>query len=218
MTVIATRLTVSADGVVSSATPLPAGEHEAMVTLSTVAHRPVWPGRPFTMEHFPVRDDPWDNRRSLGRQDCMTKMDAEPAFVDTNVLVYASRASSIFHARARGALERARQDRRALWISRQIIWEYLAVVTRPQANQDALPMAEALHDATEIARDFNIAEDGETVFEELRRLLLRIPVAGKQVHDANVAATMLAHNLARLITFKGAAFARFSAIVELVSP
>ena len=68
MTVITTRITVAPDGTVSTATPLPAGEYEAALTTAASAPLP-WPGRPFTMEGFPVHDEPWDDSISLRRED-----------------------------------------------------------------------------------------------------------------------------------------------------
>ena len=65
MTVITTRITVSPDGTVSTATPLPAGEYEAAIT---VAGSPP-PGKPFTMDGFPVHDMGWDDSISLRRED-----------------------------------------------------------------------------------------------------------------------------------------------------
>ena len=41
---------------------------------------------------------------------------------------------------------------------------------------------------------------------------------GKQVHDANLVATMLAHGIRRLLTFNLADFQRFAGLVELVAP
>jgi len=58
-------------------------------------------------------------------------MAADPAFVDTNVLVYASQTQSAFHDKATAVLDRARREQKELWISRQILREYLATVTRP---------------------------------------------------------------------------------------
>ncbi len=145
-------------------------------------------------------------------------MAADPAFVDTNVLVYASQTPSAFHPRASAALRQARQESRALWISRQVLREYLATVTRPQREQVPLTMTEALTDVGKLERDFNVAEDGPGVFEELRRLLGRVQVAGKQVHDANIAATMVACGITRLLTFNVADFRRFQPSIELVEP
>ena len=67
MTVITTRITVSPDGAISTATPLPAGEYEAAITLAVAPLR--HPGKPFTMEDFPIHDEPWDNSISLRRED-----------------------------------------------------------------------------------------------------------------------------------------------------
>jgi hypothetical protein len=66
MTVITTRLIVRPDGSISAAAPLPAGEHAATIT---VAESPQRPGKPFTMEHFPMHDGPWDDSVSLRRED-----------------------------------------------------------------------------------------------------------------------------------------------------
>ena len=145
-------------------------------------------------------------------------MAADPTFVDTNVLVYASQKRSAFHVRALACLQEARGERRALWISRQVWREYLATVTRAQRDQAPLPMAEAIADVERFEQDFNVAEDGPEVFAELRRLLIRVPIAGKQVHDANILATMLAHGITRLLTFNAADFRRFGSLIELVPP
>jgi predicted nucleic acid-binding protein len=43
-------------------------------------------------------------------------------------------------------------------------------------------------------------------------------VGGRQVHDANIVATMLAHGETRLLTFNEADFRRFSSVIEIVAP
>ncbi len=43
-------------------------------------------------------------------------------------------------------------------------------------------------------------------------------MGGKQVHDANIAATMLAHGITRLLTFNVADFQRFAGLIELIAP
>jgi len=79
-------------------------------------------------------------------------------------------------------------------------------------------MADALADVGRLGRVLNIAEDGPEVFSELCFLLGRIPVTGKQVHDANIAATMLTHGETRLLTFNAADFRRFGSLIEVVVP
>ncbi len=65
MTVITTRITVSPDGAISTATPLPAGEYIASITMAGSLP----PGKPFTMDNFPVHDMGWDDSISLRRED-----------------------------------------------------------------------------------------------------------------------------------------------------
>lgn len=67
MTVITTRLTVSPDGTVSLADPLPAGEHIAAVTLAEP--RPPLPRNRFSVKDLPRHDLPWDGSISLRRED-----------------------------------------------------------------------------------------------------------------------------------------------------
>ena len=148
----------------------------------------------------------------------MATMAAESAFIDTNVLVYASQRTSAYHQRGIVCLRVAAQGGQELWISRQILREYLATVSRPQRDHPALPMHEAMADVERFERDFNIAEDGPGVFARLRCLLASVPTAGKQVHDANIAATMLGHGLTRLLTFNAADFRRFEPQIEVVVP
>ena len=57
---------------------------------------------------------------------------ADPVFVDTNVLVYANTVRSPLHIRAQLALQDLSASAIPLWISRQILREYLATLSRPQ--------------------------------------------------------------------------------------
>jgi predicted nucleic acid-binding protein len=139
-------------------------------------------------------------------------------FVDTNVLVQARFAPAPFHARARLALEAGLRGREPLRASRQVLREYLAVVTRPQTWAVPLPAAESLSDLERLERDYAILEDGPAVTRELAALCRAVPLGGRQVHDANIVATMLAHGERRLLTFNLADFARFRPRIELVAP
>jgi predicted nucleic acid-binding protein len=65
------------------------------------------------------------------------------SFVDTNVLVYATATSAPFRDRARAALVRLAADEQ-LSVSRQILREYVAVMTRPQTWGRALSLAESM--------------------------------------------------------------------------
>ncbi len=114
------------------------------------------------------------------------------SFIDTNVLVYATAQGSPFHDRARAALARMAAEE-PLTLSRQILREYIAVMTRQQIWGKALTLAEAIADAAAFAQHFIITEDGPAVWDQLIELGPGYSFGDRQVHDANVVATMLAH-------------------------
>lgn len=135
-------------------------------------------------------------------------------FVDTNVLVYANVAEAPLHAQALGALTRARESGRTLWISRQVLREYLTTLTRPQAFA-AVPRATVLEQVQLFVERFEVADDTAAITEQLCRLMTEIPVGGKQVHDANIVATMLVYGIPAVLTHNGQDFARFGQRVRV---
>jgi len=138
-------------------------------------------------------------------------------FIDTNVLVYAAADGAPVLDRARAALARAAADG-AVMISRQILREYLSVMTRQQIWGKPLSLAQAVADTAAFVREFTVLEDGPLVWDRLVMLSRRYSFAGRQVHDANIVATMLAHGERRLLTFNGADFRRFARLIEVVAP
>ncbi len=137
-------------------------------------------------------------------------------FIDTNVLVKSRIPGAPDHDVARTSLERAFRDTEQLRISRQVIREYLAVVTRPQTWPVSITHEEALDDVSRLADIFEILEDGPVVTEFLVALCREIPTGGRQIHDANIVATMLARGERRLLTFNTADFRRYGDRIELV--
>lgn len=65
MTVITARIQIAEDGTITGRAPrgVPAGEHMAAITVAAPL------GKPFTMEDFPLHDEPWDGSISLRRED-----------------------------------------------------------------------------------------------------------------------------------------------------
>lgn len=69
MTVITTRIIISSDGTISTATPLPAGEYVASIELREPPARQL-PTLPFDVDTLPVHDlGPWPEGLSLRRED-----------------------------------------------------------------------------------------------------------------------------------------------------
>ena len=137
-------------------------------------------------------------------------------FIDTNVFVSSRIPHAPGHNIARARLERALEDRQPLRTSRQVVREYLSVVTRPQTCPIAITRQNALDDANRLVSNFEILEDGPLVTESLIALCREVSVGGRQIHDANIVATMLAHGERRLLTFNTSDFRRYGDRIELV--
>lgn len=136
-------------------------------------------------------------------------------FFDTNVLVRARFEAAPGHRLARRQMSEIGGTDEPLRISRQVIREYLATVTRPQSWSVQIPMNEALEHVVRLEEVFGILEDGPRVTDALAALCRTVPVAGRQVHDANIVATMLARGERRLLTFNGRDFRRYGNRIEL---
>ena len=137
-------------------------------------------------------------------------------FIDTNVFVRARMEGAPGHHAARSRLKHAMGAGERISISRQVIREYLAVVTRGQDWSPPLPLGDALDSVHWMASTFVILEDGPEVTEALIALCREVPVGGRQIHDANIVATMVANREFRLLTFNPADFRRYGARVTLV--
>jgi predicted nucleic acid-binding protein len=140
---------------------------------------------------------------------------ADPVFIDANVLVFANTATALLHAEAQAALQSFATSGAEMWISRQILREYLATLSGPQTFSSPVPAVTLIADVTRFQSQFLIAEDGPSVTANLLGLLGSIAVGGKQIHDANIVATMQARGLRRLLTHNTTDFARFGAIIQV---
>ena len=137
-------------------------------------------------------------------------------FIDTNVLVAVRFVTAPDHGTALTGLNRAGESTEPLYISRQIVREYLATVTRPQSWSTPLPMTDALEDVARLISSFEVLEDGPRVMDMLTALCRAVPVAGRQIHDGNIVATMMAYGERRLLTFNRGDFRRYGERLELV--
>jgi predicted nucleic acid-binding protein len=138
-------------------------------------------------------------------------------FVDTNIIVYASEPDSPFHERARAAVLRLDADGRDLWISRQIVREYLSAMTRGGRNADASERRMLIEDARTLLQDFNLAEETDRTTQILLSILESRPVCGVRIHDANIVATMLACGIRSLLTENTGDFSPFGDLIELIN-
>ena len=136
-------------------------------------------------------------------------------FVDTNVLVFATVTRAPLHQTAEAVLERLNATGATLSISRQVIREFLAVLTRPGTYHRPTSADEAVAAARDLEAKFTVLEDGPAVTDRLLALVRQVPTGGRQVHDANIVATMLVHGVRRLLTHNVGDFTRFSGLIDV---
>jgi predicted nucleic acid-binding protein len=140
----------------------------------------------------------------------------DAVFLDTNILVYASIPESPLHLVALNAIQDREQAGSELWLSRQVLREYLATLTRPQAFTEPIPIATLVAEIRFFANRFRVAEDSPQVTERLLTLMEQVPIGGRQVHDANIVATMQAYGIGQLLTHNIADFNRFSELITVL--
>ncbi len=61
----------------------------------------------------------------------------------------------------------------------------------------------------------NLLPDIEIVYNEWRRIVVKLSVSGVQVHDARLAASIYAHGISHILTLNVADFSRFDGITPV---
>jgi predicted nucleic acid-binding protein len=119
----------------------------------------------------------------------------DACFIDTNLLVYAAIAESPLHGPARRILANLEENEVILWISRQVLREYLAILTRPQTFVPPVSIKTLELHVRNFQQRYRVADENSDVTQQLLYLLNTVQVGGKQIHDANIVATMLVYNI-----------------------
>lgn len=145
----------------------------------------------------------------------MAMMDAK-AFVDTNVLLRSLLSEMNLHPEANALVKRMWSEGVELWVSGQVLREFVVQATHPKTLKVPLTIEEIIQEVNQINRLFQVADETAAVREKLLELLQTYPTQGKQVHDANIIATMLANGIDTLLTGNIDDFKRFSDKIRLI--
>lgn len=147
----------------------------------------------------------------------MATPDVDRAVLDTNVLLGATDEARQEHEQAVTALNVWPASGLVLYTSGQILREYLVVATRP-VDRNGLGMArpDAIANIRALRTRLNLLAEDVKVSDRLLQLLDEVDCSGKQIHDANVVATMLVHGIDTVITSNIGDFARFGNYVHAV--
>ena len=123
--------------------------------------------------------------------------------VDTNVLVYAADRDSPYHGPSVALLQRLREDPSAWYLTWNIVYEFVRVVTHPKVMRqpwsverawtfiDALLAAPSLGMLIHTERHSAVAS---SIWKDLPHL------SGNLVHDAHTAVLMKEHGIRRIYT------------------
>lgn len=142
---------------------------------------------------------------------------ADRVVLDTNVLLAASDQGRREHTDAVEAINDWPAAGLVLYTNGQILREYLAVATRP-VDRNGLGMArrDAVANVRALRARLNLLAEDVKVSDRLLQLLDGVDCVGKQVHDANIVATMLVHGVDTLVTINVEDFARFEGHVRVI--
>jgi toxin-antitoxin system PIN domain toxin len=120
--------------------------------------------------------------------------------VDTNLLVYAHRRDSEWHARAAEMVRELAEGRDAWAIPWPCIHEFLAVVTHHRIYDPPSEMVAALNQvaAWMESPSLTLLAEGPGYADHLAKLLEISKVRGARVHDARIAALCVYHGVREL--------------------
>ncbi len=140
------------------------------------------------------------------------------AFVDTNILLRAIIPQMDQHGVSESLIQQMWENDVELWISRQVIREYLVQATHPKSFQPVLTIDQVLSQMDVVTSLFQVADETSEVTTTLFELIRKYGVRGKQTHDTSLVATMVVYQIDTLLTLNVKDFVRFQDKIKLVSP
>lgn len=131
--------------------------------------------------------------------------------IDTNVLLGFSYPTDPRHQIVRAAVRGLLADGHQLQTTLQNLAEFWNVSTRP-ADRNGFGHTPSETDVLlqRIEQLFPLLLDPPDVYAKWRQLVVKYEVSGVQVHDARLAAAMMAHNVTYILTFNIGDFIRYA--------
>lgn len=140
---------------------------------------------------------------------------ADKAFVDTGILLRAIFVNMERHKESRNILDPLIYDEEEgkieLWISGQVVREFITQAanrTQPATTRQALETIEFL------LPSFQVAVETQATQTQFRQLLRDYVVPRNAVHDTNIVATMLSHDIRTIYTLDSH-FTQFSGLIHV---
>ena len=139
--------------------------------------------------------------------------------VDANVLAIAADRTDPGHEACRLQLDAWRTQPGLWYLTWPIVFEFLTLTTHPSIYRQPWTVEAAWNyvEAVLAAPSLSMISAGERHQEILDRLLVDLPdLRGSQMHETQIAATMLEHGVRRIVT-RDTAFHRFP-MLDVVDP
>ena len=138
--------------------------------------------------------------------------------LDVNILLYASDASSAFHAEALDLLRSVALGDEVCYLPWPTVMGYLRIATHPRIFAKPLSPTEAQGNVDRLMERPHVRCVGETegFWEVYRNLTRDVPARGNLVPDAHIAAILKQHGIRRLYT-RDRDFSRF-AFLHVIDP
>ena len=120
--------------------------------------------------------------------------------LDTNLLVYAHREDSEFHAAAKEEVDSLRHQSAPWAVPWPCVHEFIGIVTHPGIYKPASTLAEALGflDTLFASPQLHLLSESSGYFEKLREVATAARLKGPRIHDARIAALCLHHGVSEL--------------------
>jgi len=140
-------------------------------------------------------------------------------FLDTNVFVARSDTDRAEHQAACDILDTWPTQGTTLYSSDQVFREYLVVATRPPAvNGLGLSMDDAQANVSQFMGRVTVLRSTAQTWTTLEALLRAHAIAGRRVHDANIAATAISHGISDVVTYDTDGFAGLPVTIVPLAP
>jgi uncharacterized protein len=120
--------------------------------------------------------------------------------VDSNLLIYAHREDSEFHAAAKELVDSLRHQSGPWAVPWPCIHEFLSIATHPGIYKPPSSLFEALDfvDSLFASAQLHLLAESPGYFDKLRAISVAARLKGPRIHDARVAALCLHHGASEL--------------------
>lgn len=138
---------------------------------------------------------------------------------DSNCFLRLAEPNSLHREAVLAALRKLRAANEAMYYTPQVLAEFWNVCTRPTNARGGLGLTveQTERKGKLIEKYFRLLPDNLATFIEWRRLVSDFQVKGVGVHDAKIAASMIAYKIPYLVTFNEKDFKSFP-MINVVNP